>query len=292
MRMTGAVVLGTIIIQVLLGGAFALGFFWLEGWRPGLLFAGIMLLLIVLPWPGELKVVFDSEGPRGAVVIGWWGKVSFNLGPAQPMAIIRILGIPFRRRIEPKKKPEEAADERTEEEAEAEAPSGAPAAEEDEAPEDVAESEDADAAEKVKRFGRWCERLRLPEMEKIEGFSRIAGSALNAGNDLIWGADEIRVWVHNPSEKEMADAAIEQVIGSRGAGPVHLIMTAGSGGRRVRALYRISLLRAALAGAQMALDGRAMRFARTRRKKSDEPEIKDQDQRIIEDIRAQQEAEE
>ncbi len=128
-------------------------------------------------------------------------------------------------------------------------------------------------------------------METIEGFCRIAGSALNASNELIWGAEEIRVSVRDPLQKEMPDAALEQVFGSRAVGPVHLIISSGEGERRVRAVYRIGLLRAALAGAQMAIDGRAISFARMMAKHEEKEPDLDRDQKLIEEIKAQQEGE-
>jgi len=274
MRMAGAVTIGIVIIEALLAGAFLLGFFWLGGWQWGLLFVGLMLLLIALPWMGELKMVFDSVGPRGAARVGWWARVSFAVGESATQVVIRVLGIPIRRRIP--KKPAE----KTEPEPEAEATP-------DEA-EPVAE--EAPAAEPVEKAAKATKLWRRIDSETIEGVCRALGSALGATCELVWGADEIRVSVQDPAGQAMADSALEQVIGCRQVGPLHVTVTSGPGERRVRAVYRIGLLRAMLAGAQMAIDGRLPELVRRMKKKRNEPvpEVVDEDQRIIDEIAEQQ----
>lgn len=294
MRMVGCAVLGTVILQLLLAAAFALGLFWLDGWQWGLLLAGVLLLLIALPWLGELKVVFDSEGPKGAVRVGWWGRASFRVTERETRVLARILGIPIRRTTGPgteeAKCEEEPAPPATE--AGVEEMPAAPAAEadvEEEAADTQAEKEARKAKAAKKRSRPWWRKV--PDVDTIEGFCRIAGSALNASNELIWGAEEIRVSVRDPVQKAMPDAALEQVFGSRAVGPVHLIISSGEGERRVRAVYRIGLLRAALAAAQVAIDGRAISFARMMSKQDRKDPDLDRDQKMIEEIKAQQEAE-
>ncbi|MGI5818494.1 MAG: hypothetical protein ACOX9R_10420 [Armatimonadota bacterium] len=271
MRMAGAVTLGVVIVEALLAGAFVLGFFWLEGLQWGLLFSGLLLLLIVIPWLGELKVVFDSAGPRGAVRVGWWGRVSFTDSASATHLVIRIIGIPIRRRIE-KKKPE--GPERAEERDVVETPAAAEPTAEERAPE-------CEAKKTRVRRARWWERL---DSETIEGFGRAIGSAVGATCELVWGADEIRVSVQDPAQRESADAVIEQVFGRRQIGPADLTLARGGGRRRVRAVYRIGLLRAALAGAQVVIDGRVPQLARRMKRAGVAGEVEDEDQRIIEEI--------
>lgn len=283
MRMAGAVTLGVLIIEALLAGAYALGFYWLGAWSWGLLFAGALLLLIALPWAGELKVVFDSAGPRGAMKVGWWGRASFVKGESATLVVVRVLGIPIRRRMEHKTKD---ASEMPPGEAE-EIPEVEPAAAEDEPVEDVAAGTE-DKERPVRKKPVW-ERF---DSRTIAGFCRVIGSALGATCELVWGADEIRVSVQDPAENEIADRALEQVFGRREIGPADVTISSGPCQRRVRAIYRIGLLRAALAGLQVVIDGRVPEFARRMKQQKKAREVVDEDQRIIDQIVEQSECQE
>jgi len=273
MRMAGAVTSGVLIIEALLAGAFVLGFYWLDGWQWGMLFSAVLLLLIVLPWLGELKLVFDSEGPKGAVKIGWWGRVSFAQGKKAGRLVIRVLGIPIRRTVGEKKEAAKAA------------PTGEPPPEFEPAAEaGLAEERTPEPTEEkapAKKEPSWWQKV---DSETVEAFCRIIGSSLGATCELVWGADEIRVSVQDPAEQAVADAIIEQVFGRRQIGPADVMITTGDCHRRVRALYRIGLLRAALAGVQVVIDGRAREFAKLMKSKSKQKPVVDEDQRIIEQI--------
>ena len=278
MRMAGAVTLGVLIIEALLAGAYALGFYWLGAWHWGMLFAGALLLLIALPWAGELKLVFDSAGPRGAVKVGWWGRASFVKGASATHVVVRVLGIPIRRRMEDRKKDESESPEVKE------TPEVEPAAAEDEPIEDVAAEPEAKEAT-IRKKPIW-ERV---DSETIEGFCRVIGSALGATCELVWGAEEIRVSVQDPAENEIADRALEQVFGRRAIGPADVTISSGPCERRVRAIYRIGLLRAALAGLQVVIDGRVPQFAKRMKQQKKTREVVDEDQRIIDQIVEQSE---
>lgn len=283
MRMTGAVTLGVLIIEALLAGAFALGFYWLGGWQWGLLFAGLLLLVIVLPWLGELKIVFDSEGPKGAVKIGWWGRVSFADRKTATHVVIRIIGIPIRRRMDKGKKQKiETQSQMGQAEVPPEfEPAAAEGLAEEHAPEPVGEEK----PKEVPRQPAWWRRV---DSETIGSFCRVIGSGLGATCELVWEADEIRVSVEDPAENAYADTALEQVVGRRQVGPVDLTVTTGQCNRRVRARYRIGLLRAALAGAQMVIDGRIPHFAKQMKNKQKKREAAlAEDQKLIEQIMEQ-----
>lgn len=277
MRMAGAVTLGILIIEALLGGAFALGYYWLDGVQWGLLFSGVMLLLIVLPWPGELKVVFDSDGPKGAVRVGWWGRASFARRGTATQLVVRVLGIPIRRRIEKTKTEPETGD--AEEPEEAETSAEAESATEEGLAEERAPESDSSEVETPRRPAWW----RRIDSETVEGLCRVVGSSLGATCELVWGAEEIRISVRDPAEQAMADAVLEQVVGRRQVGPADVTITSGDCDRRVRAIYRIGLLRAALAGAQVMIDGRMVQFMRRMKKQKECAEV-DEDQRIIDEI--------
>lgn len=281
MRMTGVVAAGVLCIELLLAGAFALGFYWLGGVQWGLLFSGVLLLLMVLPWLGELKLVFDSAGPRGGVKVGWWGRASFSTGDTVTRVIVRVIGIPIRREIE--RKSSKADEEEPAGEA-AVSPEFEPAAEEmveEEKSEDIGVTEERDEAASVARLGSIWKRI---DSETIERFCRVIGSALGATCELVWGADEIRVLVENPSEHQIADLTVEQVFGRREVGPADVSICTAEGPRRVRAVYRIGLLRAALAGLQVVIDGRVREFTGTMKGAGDRAEAVGEDERIIEEI--------
>jgi len=280
MRMTAAVAVGVLILEALLAGAFLLGFYWLGGWRWGLLFSGALLLLLVLPWLGELKVVFDSAGPRGAAKIGWWGRVSFAQRQSATDLVVRILGIPIRRRIEHKQPPEKRAEQKAEKEEREVPPEFEPAAVKgvtEERAREAAESPTKPARQKVAIWQRI-------DSKTAEGLCRVIGSGLGASCELIWGAEEIRVSVQDPTKNAMADTAIEQVFGRRQVGPADVSVVTGERDRRVRAVYRIGLLRMVLAGAQVVIDGRVLQLARRMKQKRAQKPPVDEDQRIIDEI--------
>jgi hypothetical protein len=279
MRMAAAVALGILVIEILLAAAFLIGLYWLGTWWWGLLLSGALLLLLSLPWLGELKLVFDSGGPRAALRVAWWGRASFHVVDDQTRAIFRILGIPFRRTIGGRAKP--AVDEREDEEAPDPEDEGS-------APEDREADQQAPASEmRTRRKPFW----QLIDVDTIEGFSRAITTALSAGNELIWDARECRVWLTAPTGSAMADTALERVFGLRAVGPIHVILTGEPQQRRVRLRYRIGLLRGALAALQMIANGRAIQFARIMKQKSARQPLPDTDQDLIDDMLEQQKGE-
>lgn len=276
MRMTAAVAVGVLILEALLAGAFLLGFYWLGGWRWGLLFSGVFLLLLLLPWLGELKLVFDSTGPRGAARIGWWGRVSFAQRESATDLVVRILGIPMRRSLERKQAREKKADREEREPP----PEFEPAAMEGVAEEHAREAAESPTKPARQKVAIW-QRI---DSETIEGLCRVIGSGLGASCELIWGAEEIRVSVQDPTKNAMVDSTIEQVFGRRQVGPADVSVVTGESGRRVRAVYRIGLLRMVLASAQVVIDGRVLQLARRMKQKRAETAPVDENQRIIDEI--------
>ncbi len=280
MRMACAVSVGVLIIEALLAGAFALGFYVFGGVPWGLLCSGIMLLLLVLPWPGELRMVFDSEGPRGVVRIGWWGKVSFVTGDTTTRAVIRILGIPIRRTLRKKAARGEQEREETEE------PKKTEKAEIEEIP--PVEDTGGDVEERREEPKELAPTWRGIDSETVEAFCRLIGSGLGASCELIWAAEEIRVIVESPAERAAVDSVIQEVFGRRQVGPVDVTLFAGEESRRVRALYRIGLLRAALAGVQVMVDGRIREFIRQQKAREQASGASDEDRRLIEKMEEEQ----
>lgn len=270
MRMAGASALLVLAVEVLVGLGFLAGWYWVGGLRGGLIVGGVVLLLIVLPWLGELAVRFDSAGPAAAVRISWWGRFSFRETPSASEFCVRVLGIPFRR-SKPKQPPEAAPESgaaaepaRAEAEAEAEAP---------EAPEPPAQRK---AASLVRRVNA----------DTIEGVTRMGLAGLAAANDLLWGAREIVVRLDDLTEREVADRALHRVFGARSVGPLDLIVMTGDGTRRVRLRYRIGLLRVAMNALQVFAEGQPLRLkaAMEQAKQGAGDVCRDEDEELIQAI--------
>lgn len=278
MRMAGAVALGVIILEALLVGAFLLGFYWLGEVQWGILFAGILLLLIALPWLGELVVRFDSRGPKGEAEIGWWGRAAFAMSGETTHLVVRVLGIPIRRTMRSEKPAAESSDVPSE---------GEPlpaSAQVEPAPvvQPTEVKEDPQRKPKRKKAGF----IRHINSETIEGLCRMIGSGLGATCELVWGAREIEVRVYDPMQKELVDALIAEAFGYRGVGPVNVLLGLGDGRRRVQVRYRIGLLRMVLAGLQVLVNGRPQALAKQMKETAGEPPVKDRDEELIEQIRS------
>jgi len=76
MRLLRIVVLGVLAVEVLLALAFWAGWTWIGGWPGGLALFALVLVLMVLPWLGDLAVDIDSEAARADVKLGWIGRVT------------------------------------------------------------------------------------------------------------------------------------------------------------------------------------------------------------------------
>ncbi len=268
MRMAAAVALLVLVLELLLALAFVVGCHWVGGWHGGLLVTGAVLLLIVLPWLGDLRIWFDSAGPAATVKLAWWGRLTFRTSPRATELRVRVLFIPWTRRT-----------------AKDDSPDAAPGAQA--APEEQAEGEPA--AHNRRRTGL----VRRLNADTVEAIARLALSGLQAANDLIWSAAEIKVRVDDVVEHETADRTLARVFGLRGVGPIDIMMATDEGKRRVRLRYRIGLLRAALAALQVFVEGRPMAVARSMKRRDDgeAPTAADGDQQVIDRIIQQREDE-
>ncbi len=244
MRMAAAVALLVLVLELLLALAFVLGSHWVGGWRGGLLVTGAVLLLIVLPWLGDLRIWFDSAGPAATVKLAWWGRLTFRTSPKATELRVRVLFIPWTRRTAKDEKPDAES---------AEQP----------VPEEQVEGEAA--APRPRR----ATVLRRLNADTVEGITRLALSGLQAANHLVWSAAEIKVRVDDVVQQETADRTLERVFGLRGVGPIDIMMATDEGKRRVRLRYRIGLLRTALAGLQVFVEGRPMAVARSMKRRDD-----------------------
>jgi hypothetical protein len=215
-----------LLLEALLIAAFFAGYVWWGGWRAGLLCSAFLLVLVCLPWLGDLELDYDSGSGRLRVVIGWWGRVTSEGRSATPQ--LRVLGVTFRsRRVKP-------------------APSK---------PASVPELPSPPATprlQKARETAGWAG-------ENLDSVIRLFLAALQAGHELLWGAKELQVRVQSPVQTDWADQALASIIGERQVGPVDLHCTA-SGKRRIRVHYRTGMLNAGLLGLALVADGRPRRL--------------------------------
>ena len=94
MRVLGWVALVLLILEALVGFACYAGYAWLGGgWAGTALVLGV-LLLIVIPWLGDLVVEYDS-GSGLKVRLAWWAALQIKFKPRE--ARFRILFITWRK---------------------------------------------------------------------------------------------------------------------------------------------------------------------------------------------------
>jgi len=224
MRVFTGVFIWVLLSEMLVGLGFLAGYYWIGGWQMGLLVTGAALLIMLLPWLGELRAQYDSASERVEVRMGWWGRVRYQRKP-RAMLEVRACGIPWRRELD---KPQASAE----------------------------PSEPVPPAQPAAKKSRPPRRRWQVTPEKLGDFGRALLSALVASNDLIWDAREIRVQVDSPTEHKLPDQIIEKVVGHRGVDPIDIKLTAGDGKRHIRVRYRIGLFRAMVICVCAALQGR------------------------------------
>lgn len=241
MRVLGVVALMVVLIEALLAFAFFAGYWWLGGWEAGLLLSGGVLLLLTAPWVGGLVVDYHSDGHRAQARLGWWGTLAFTAKPEREITI-RILGIPWRKKLkarEPEEKPDEV---------------------------DEIERE----LRRQLRRERRAEALRKAAGD-WEEIARLLPSGLQLATDLLCDARELQVKVQAPTGNELADGVIAGIVGHRGVGPIDLRCTADTE-RRVQVHYHIGLCRAALGALYVAIQGLPWMLKRRAREKEDKGE--------------------
>jgi hypothetical protein len=218
MRVLGAVALIVLLLQAVLVLAFLAGLYWFGGWLSAVLLCAIVLLLLVLPWMGELAVHFDSAAGNVVAEMSWWGDFTYTWKPKGELCV-RVLGIPWRKQMEkrePKRKPRKPR---------------------------------RRARDSV-RWGR----------ENSGRLVQVIAAGLQAGHEMLAGAEELSVEVVAPTQIGYADQAIAGAVGSRRLHQFGLSCTA-DGERQVEIHYRIGLLRATLTGLYMALQSTPWKLA-------------------------------
>lgn len=179
MRVLLTVALLLLFLEAVLAFACFAGWQWLGGWPWGAVLVAGVVLLLVAPWVGELRVEFDSQAGAASARLGWWGTARFTQQPQEIRA--RLFGIPFRLRPRPKKKQE------------------------------------AEPAEKtLEKPPRPTARRRGPDVQAVV---RAAPAGLQLLLDLLLEAREVSVQVRAPSGVTYVDAALSGAVGRREWGP-------------------------------------------------------------------------
>lgn len=218
MRVFSITVLLVVLVEVILGLAFWAGWAWIGGWPGGVFLLAVVFLLLLLPWIGDLELDYNSRAGQTKIRLGWWGHLTAQTRPGGEVRG-RFFLIPWRKKPDKKKlKPEKA------------------------------EEEERLAREKARGIFR-------VGADNFEETVRLLLAGLQAGHELLWGARDLSVAVRAPTQIEPADRALAGVVGARKLGPVELDCTA-SGERQVQVHYQIGLLRAALIGLHLVLEGR------------------------------------
>lgn len=104
MRIFWVTALLVVALEALLAGVFLIGYFTIGGWLAGVLLALGVLLLLLLPWLGDLVVDYSLADERVAVKLAWWGRAVFA-GRHEPELRLRFLGLPYRRKMPRKPEP-------------------------------------------------------------------------------------------------------------------------------------------------------------------------------------------
>jgi hypothetical protein len=95
MRPLTYVALVVVCLEVIVALAALLGYRWLGGWEGAFLLGLIALILIALPWVGDLVVSFDSITGIASAHLAWWGRAVYELRPERRLRV-HILGLRVR----------------------------------------------------------------------------------------------------------------------------------------------------------------------------------------------------
>ncbi len=111
MRVLATVAVILLLLEALLAFACYAGYFWLGGGLWGTVLVVGVILLIIAPWIGEMRVEMNSQEGRLAARLGWWFSLRATQKPRETR--MRIVFIPLRLRPQPRAKkppspPEEA----------------------------------------------------------------------------------------------------------------------------------------------------------------------------------------
>ncbi len=101
MRVLATVAVILIILEAVLALAFWGGWVWIGGWSGGVILLVSALLLLALPWIGDLHIHYDSVNNQTEVRLSWWGRLTLQTKPTREIRG-RVFLIPWRRKLKKK----------------------------------------------------------------------------------------------------------------------------------------------------------------------------------------------
>jgi hypothetical protein len=226
LRLYVIVVIKVLALELLLGLAFWAGYVWAGGVFPGLLLALAVLALLLLPWFGDLRIEFDSARRELLADVSWWGHAQIQFADV-PELRVRVLGIPYRRRMTKKTPPAKREEERK-------------------------QMQGPGKRGPTAGVGQDPQRA-----------SRLGLAGLQALNELVWATRELILTVNAPSQIDAVDEIIAGFIGHRLLGLVEVVVLP-EGPRRVHVVYRAPLLRVVAAAAIPLIMGTGRRRRKPR----------------------------
>jgi len=123
---------------------------------------------------------------------------------------------------------------------------------------------------KAKGRARWGRLARQARGHRV-ALTRLALMCLEAGHDLFWQAREVKVAVQAPTGLGFIDEGLAKLCGRRTLGRL-VVECSAEGERRLVATYRIGLLRAAVIGLRVLVEGRAPALASSLKRAQKETE--------------------
>src|SRR5262245_17939954 len=182
MRLIWIVALGVLAFEIILALAFWAGWAWIGGWPGGLGLLALALVLMILPWLGDLSVDVDSEIAKADVGLGWIGRFTRSGEPKRETRM-RFLFFHWTQR------------------------DGAPRKKKRKKP----------ARVQGRRRGRVGTVL-----DSVPPIFRMVSAAGQALVDLALEAHEFSVEVQSPTPLQRANTALAGFIGTRQLGPLRL----------------------------------------------------------------------
>lgn len=177
--------LGVLAVEVLLALAFWAGWAWIGGWPGGLGLSALVLVLLILPWIGDLSVDVDSEIAKADVGLGWIGRIT-RLGAPKQETRFRLLFVRWTQRDGDARKKKEKKPQR------------------------------------VKAPRRGPVGTVLDSASPILQMVSAGGQALVS---LAMEAHELSLEVQSPTPLSRANTALAGIIGTRKIGPLRLQVT-------------------------------------------------------------------
>ena len=105
MRVLLTVALIVVFLEAVVAFACFAGWYWLGGGLWGTVLVAAVIVLIIAPWIGEMRVEMDSQEGWLAVSMGWWFALRATQDPREMRMRIVILPLRFRPKSDAEKPP-------------------------------------------------------------------------------------------------------------------------------------------------------------------------------------------